>query len=49
MSKSTYKHSMARLREKPKKQRMADDIRTVPFIPSKDFKIERKPVRRRGQ
>lgn len=47
MSKSTYKKAMIALSEKQRKQRMADDVKTVPFIPSKDFKIERKPIKRR--
>lgn len=45
MSKSTYNFWMKRLREKQKKQRMADDIKTVPFIPSKDVKVEYKTAR----
>lgn len=45
MSKSTYKSSMRRLRETPRKQRMADDIKTVPFIPSKDFTVEYKTAK----
>lgn len=40
MSKSTYKQSMLRLRERPKKQHMADDVKHTPFIPSKDNPIE---------